>query len=58
MESMEGSQRVCAEEVTLLRLKDIQNSLVYGIEFGCKHAIKTVELTGKHRAFVDEGTTI
>jgi hypothetical protein len=38
--------------------KNTQNSLVYGIEAGHKHAIKTLTPIGKHLAFIDEGTTI
>jgi hypothetical protein len=34
----------------------IQNSLMHGIEFGCKYTAKTVQPLGKHWALLDEGT--
>jgi hypothetical protein len=57
MSNLEGTQGVCTGRVTLSRVAtNIQDSLVYSIEFCCEHAVKTMKVT-EHLAVINEGTT-
>jgi hypothetical protein len=57
LETLEGTLEVCADKVMVSGSTiNIQECLVHAIKRYCEDAIKTVELIGKHLAFVEDGT--
>jgi hypothetical protein len=58
LETLEGILGVCADKVMVSGLiMNIQECLVHAMKFCCEDAIKTVEVIGKHLAFIEDGTT-
>lgn len=58
IEILQGTQEVHIEEMILpWFVPNGWKSLVYGIEFGDKTAVKIMDVTGRYLAIIDEGAT-
>lgn len=58
LETLEGILGVCADKVMVSELiMNIHGCLVHAMKFCFEDTIKTVEVIGKHLAFIQDGTT-